>query len=241
MRMAQSAGKRKPDVSAHAAGSSALAGPTAPKPADCQAKALATSAKPENLNPAPGAYTYAINGTRRDLGAAGVATKLAPTTVSIGTRSIKIGKLVCFRVQRRYTPKIADTYTFVVRGGDLYIAGLDFYVAGRTTHVVPNPPIKAVDASNLNWQGTFSGSTTGQYAGSSIGRKNVKFNGGTEHALGVELRLSFAGAVKGTTRQDNYLSLGKGILLSEDVTQDRTIAGSQVRIAYKSKLKSVPR
>jgi hypothetical protein len=223
-----------------AASDSSLKPPTTPTAADCQAQALATSAKPETLVPAPGTYTYAVKGTRREQSSSGVPTKLAPTAETITTPSIKAGNLRCWRAQRRYTPKIADTYTFVVRGGDVYIAGIDFYTAGRAFHVVPKPPIKGVDASNLNWQGSFSGPTNGQYAGSAIGRKTVDAVGGRQRALGVELRLSFGGQVQGTTRQDNFVSLDKGLLLSEDVTQDRTIGGQPVRLAYKSRLKSAP-
>lgn len=223
-----------------ASSSSALKPPAKPTPADCQADALATNAKPETLVPAPGTYVYAVKGTRRERSSSGVPTKLAPTAETITTDNIKAGNLRCWRAQRRYTPKIADTYTFVVRGGDVYISGIDFYAAGRVFHVVPKPPIKAVDASNLNWQGSFSGPTNGQYAGSAIGRKTVDAVGGRQHTLGVELRLSFGGQVQGTTRQDNYVSLDKGLLLTEDVLQDRTIGGQPVRLAYKSRLKSTP-
>lgn len=226
--------------SGSAAVGSALQPPKAPTADECQADALKTTAKPETDVPPPGTYTYKIKGERRELSSSGVATALAPTAPSITTKTLSVGNLRCFRVQRKYTPKLADTLTFVIRGGDIYISKLDLFVAGKTYTVDPKPPIKAADQSNPDWQGNFSGPTSGNYTGTAVGTKTISALGKKQKALGVELRMAFGGAVKGTTRQTNWISLNKGILLSEDVTQDRSIGGRPVRLSYKSQLESAP-
>lgn len=218
--------------------SAVLKPPAKPTAADCRADVLRTNVKPSNLVPPPGNYTYSTNGTRQDVNG-GASTSLPTSSPLRISPSTRVGKVVCFRSQTVYTPKEADTVTFAVRGGDVYITAIDSFVAGQTPHLRPDPPIKAVDGSGAQqWSGRFGGPSSGQYAGSAIGRKSFTFQGRRQRAFGVELRFSFAGELRGTSRQDNYVSLKNGTVFQQVVQQDRDFGGESVRLRYKSTLKS---
>jgi hypothetical protein len=180
-----------------------------------------------------------MKGSRRDLSASGVPVDLpgtAPVTVTPATR---VGKLVCFRTQITYTPKQANTVTFVIRGGDFYITRIDFYVAGQTLALRPDTPIKAIDGSGaLDWNGSFGGPTAGSYSGSALGRRSFSFRGRRDRALGVELKLRLSGELRGSNSQDFWISLRRGTLYQQKVRQVQNFGSQPIALDYTAKLKS---
>ena len=211
--------------------------PKQPAPEDCAA-APKSDQEPADLVPEPGRYTYTVEGTREEKGS-GTPTKLPSEAPLIVTPSVNVGKVACFRTQFVYSPKEADTVTFAVSGEDVYITGIQSFVAGQTPGFKPEPPIKAIQGTGTeDWGGEFGGPTTGQYQGSFLARKPLEFEGKSERALGFELRFSFAGEVRGTSTQSTYVSPTKGYLFEQDVEQDRDFGGQSVVLKYKAKLKS---
>jgi hypothetical protein len=216
-----------------------LTPPEKPTPEDCGGEAVASDKKAdEGLVPKPGTYVYDVKGTRGESGA-GADTALPKTAELRVTPSTKMGNVVCFRAQTVYTPKEADTVTFVVRGGDIYITKLDFFVAGQTPEIVPQPAIKAVDGSGAEqWQGTWSGPTTGSYKAVLQERQEFSFEGKTENVPGVQLDFEFKGELNGKSSQLTYASLEGGTLYQQKVEQERGFGGTSVTLKYDWKLKS---
>lgn len=216
-----------------------LAPPEKPTPEDCGGEAVAADKKADRgLVPKPGTYVYDTKGTRGESGA-GADTALPKTAELRVTPSIKIGNVECFRSQTVYTPKEADTVTWVVRGGDVYITKMDFFVAGQTPELVPQPPIKAVDGSGTDqWQGAFSGPTTGTYKAVLQERRPFSFEGRSENVPGVQLDFAFKGELNGKSSQLTYGSLDGGTLYQQKVEQERSFGGTSVTLKYEWKLKS---
>jgi hypothetical protein len=218
-----------------------LTPPTQPTAQDCRPDVLHTNVKLQNTPPTPGRYSYTVKGTRRDLSRSGVPVTLPSTAPLIVSSTTHTGNVVCFRTQIAYTPKQANTVTFALRGGDFYIVSIDFYVAGQTLRLRPNPPIKAVDGSGtLDWGGTFGGPTTGSFAGSQLGRKSFTFKGRRDRAIGVQLRFSLSGELRGSNVQTLWLSLTRGTLYQQKVQQVQNFGSQPVELRYTANLKSAP-
>lgn len=219
--------------------SSKLAPPGKPTAADCRADVLKTDVKPSVTATPPGRYTYSMEGTRRDLRASGVPVTLPRTSPLTVTEATREGNIICFRGQTAYTSKQANTITFAIRGGDLYIASIDFFVAGQTLTLEPNPPIKAVDGSGAqDWSGSFSGPTKGSYTGSALGRRSFTFEGRTERALGVELKFKLTGELRADISQTLWLSLDRGTVYEQKVEQVQNFGTQPIELKFEAKLKS---
>lgn len=219
--------------------SSKLAPPEKPAAADCRADVLKTDVKPSVTPTPPGRYTYAMQGTRRDLRASGVPVALPRSSPLTVTESTQDGNIICFRGQTAYTSKQANTITFAIRGGDLYIASIDFFVAGQTLTLKPDPPIKAIDGSGAtDWSGTFSGPTKGSYTGSALGRRSFTFQGRSERALGVELKFDLTGELRAKISQTLWLSLDRGTVYEQKVNQRQDFGTQPIQLEFAAKLKS---
>ncbi|HEX8052747.1 MAG TPA: hypothetical protein VF517_07120 [Thermoleophilaceae bacterium] len=219
-------------------GSASLQPPETPKPEDCAGDALKTGERADNLAPKPGTYTYDQKGTRSESGS-GSGTALPKTAELRVTPTIKVGNLVCFRSQTAYSPKEADTTTFVIRGGDVYVTSLDSFVAGQTAQFRPNPPIRGVDGSGAEqWTGSFGGPTQGTYEGTLLPRQSFSFEGKSTKSPGVKLHFAFKGELSGESTQETYVSLDDGTLFRQKVDQTRNLGASSVKLKYDWKLKS---
>jgi hypothetical protein len=231
-----SGGGETPGSTPAASAGNAPAAPQRPTAADCDASQLRTTVHAGDLIPPSGGFAYRVQGKRQVLGAAGGETSLpARTQFSVGP-VLRAGKLACFAVQRRYTPEFVDTGTFVVRGSDVYLTKLDIFGAGNRVSIAPSPPVKTLDGASLSWSGSFGGPTRGQFSGTTLGRRTIRLGGQRVHAIGVELRLAFAGDVQGTARTETWLSLKRNVVLSERAIQDRTIGGDHVKLDYTATL-----
>jgi len=219
--------------------SASLKAPEQPVEKDCAPDQLRTNVKPESGAPEPGTYTYAMKGTRRDLNKSGVSVALPKTAPLLITPSTKLGNVICFRSQIRYTPKQANTVTFAIRGGDFHIVAIDFFVAGQTLTVKPDQPLKAVDGSGtLSWFGRFTGPTTGTYRGTTLGRRSFTFQGKSERAIGIELVFKFSGELRGSNKQTIWISLERGTLYEQDLEQVQNFGSQPIALKYAAKLKS---
>lgn len=210
--------------------------PTVPAAADCAQEALRTDTAAGEGAPPAGRHRYTVRGERQTLGSAGGTTALPERAEFEVTEARTIGNLICYRVQRRYTPQLADEATLVVRGGDVYLAKLTSYVAGRALEVNPDPPVKAIDGDDLEWSGTFEGPTRGSYAATNLGRRAVSAGGRRQRAIGIELRVSFTGEVDGTLHSQTWLSIDDFLPLVEETRQDRTLGGDRTRLDYTARL-----
>ena len=226
------------DDSSSGGGESArLEDPTKPTAEACATETLATSAKPDYLVPRAGSYRYSMRGTRKTLAQESVASPLPKQTQFVFTPPLASGNVRCYRTQRRYSPDVADTTTVAVRGSDVYVTNLDVFTRGKTYTVKPNPPIKVLDGDDFEWGGTFSGPTTGRYQANVLGRRPIAAGGGKrERAVGVQLRVSFAGDLRGTARTVTWFSMDSNLPLLEQSKQDRDVAGLRLGLEYEAKL-----
>lgn len=224
-------------------GQATLEPPTTPTREECATEQLEASEPPDDLVPPPGDYTYEVDGTRRTLGAAGGETRLPDSFTFTITEARSIGQLRCFTIHRPYTPQLADQTTFVVRGGEAYVTRVRAIAAGRAIEIVPNPPIKALSGDDLEWSGSFRGPTRGTYAGSLLGRRAIRVGGRRERALGVELRLSLAGELRGTSVTRTWFSQESNLVLQEDARQERTAGAERLVLDYEARIdpQDVPR
>ena len=213
--------------------------PEQPAARDCAGEKLRTDVKPQSTAPDPGRYTYAVEGTRKELRRSAVAVALPKTAPLFVTPATKIGNVICFRTQIRYTPKQANTVTFAIRGGDFHIIEIDFFVAGQTLTFKPDVPLKAVDGSGtLSWNGTFTGPTKGSFKGTTLGRRPFTFRGRTERAMGIELQLRLSGELRGSNKQRIWISLDRGTLYEQRLEQVQNFGSQPMALDYHAKLRS---
>jgi hypothetical protein len=218
-----------------------LRGPGTPSKRDCSVSSLRTNVSAQNLAPAPGSYSYKVKGTRSLSGGTKSAKRLPPVLSVIVTPSRRYGELVCFRVQRRYTTALGDTATFAVRGSDVYLTHLTLQSGGEITEIHPAPPVRSLAGNDLNWSGTFSGNTQGQFAGNVIGRRSLPLpGGGRDRAIGIQLRVSFAGQTRGTLDTTQWLSASRNFVLAEKVDLNRTFGLDHEHLHFQSHLQSLP-
>ena len=227
------------DDSSESGETAKLENPTRPAAADCATDALATSAKPDYLVPKAGNYRYAMQGTRKTLAQESVSSPLPRQTQFVFTPTLSEGNLRCYRTQRRYAPDVADTTTFTVRGSDVYVTNLDVFTRGKTFTVKPEPPIKVLDGDDFEWGGSFSGPTNGRYQANVLGRRAMQVGGKRERAVGVQIRLSFAGDLRGTARTVTWFSMENNLPLLETSKQDRDVAGLRLGIEYEARLEGL--
>jgi hypothetical protein len=215
--------------------------PTPPGADDCASPSLATRQRPDELAPEAGTYRYETDGilsTLRD-GRVTDRRQLPGTTPVIVTEARRVDALRCFRVQRRLTDSLADTATVVIVGSDVYIARLELQAGGDLIEVVPRPPIRSLAADELEWAGSFAGPTRGVYEASILGRRTMRVGGARVRAVGIEIRLSYAGDVRGRERSRAWFSLRENLALTEQVERERDFGLERQRLDYRSKLVSL--
>jgi len=144
-------------------------------------------------------------------------------------------------VQRRYTTALGDTATFAVRGSDVYLTHLTLQSGGEITEIQPAPPVRSLAGNELNWSGSFSGDTQGQFAGNVIGRRSLPLpGGGRDKAIGIQLRVSFAGQTRGTLDTTQWLSASRNFVLAEKVDLNRSFGLDHEHLQFQSHLQSLP-
>lgn len=216
--------------------------PTAPNQRDCRVADLRTDVGAQNLAPDPGTYSYKVQGTRSLKGGGTNSVKRLPAVVKvIVTPTRDYGKVVCFRVQRRYTAALGDTATFAVRGSDVYLTDLTLQSGGEITVIDPSPPVLSLAGNQVTWSGTFSGETNGQFAGDLVGRRSLPLpNGQKVQAIGIQLRVSFSGQTRGTLNTTQWLSASHNFVLGETLDLNRSFGLDHEHLQFQSHLQSLP-
>lgn len=216
--------------------------PTVPTVDDkeCAAGVLATNAAPDrSLIPEPGQYRYALKGTRTLLGPKRAVKALPREASAFITPARRIGNLRCFRLMIRLAPNLEDTATFVVRGSDLYVAGLRLRQGGQLIDARPEPPSLGFDARELEWEGTYTGATSGRYALEVVGRRDVRVRGRSIETVGLDARVSYRGEIEGTERALRWFAPRGGLLVRAKISQERFVGLDRARLDYRLRLKSL--
>ncbi|MBI2691126.1 MAG: hypothetical protein HYX29_04180 [Solirubrobacterales bacterium] len=222
------------------AGAIQVKAPAPPGATACAANALRTSASPDDLVPKPGTYEYAVKGSRKVVGSNGEATPLPTSIQFIVTPERKYGNVRCFNVQRRYTAALADTATFSVRGGDVYLTRLDTQNGGEFISVTPEPPVLSLNGAEQQWSGEFQGPTSARYTAEIVGLKKLRVGGSSQQAVGIESETKFNGELDGSEKSVRWLSSRDNVVLMETVTQRRTFGVDRLEMSYTARFKSGP-
>ena len=191
--------------------------------------------------PAPGRYAFASRGvieTRRD-GKVVERRQLPKTMDAYVTDARTVGGVSCFRVQNRLTGEIADTATFALRGEELFLVAVELQSGGDLVTYVPNPAIRSLDPKELEWTGTFAGTTQGDYQASVVGRRTIKVGGRRVRTVGVELRSTFAGDLQGWQTATTWLSVDEKLPVIIDSETVREYGLDQYRAKFHAVLLSV--
>lgn len=212
--------------------------PEQPNATACAATQLRTSESADDLVPPPGTYVYRTKGHRELIGEGGESRPLPKRTEYVITQARDFGNVRCFGVQRRYTEALADSATFAVRGGDVYLTLSEVQSGGQFTTVRPEPPALFLSGAETEWSGTFSGPTRASYRMEVIGRRKIKVGNRTLSAIGIETVFSFDGEVRGLERATRWLSERDNLVLSERVSQQRTFGLDETKLVYRAQLTS---
>jgi hypothetical protein len=228
------------DESPDSAGTIQVKAPSPPDATACAANTLNTAAAPDDLVPTPGTYEYAVKGSREVVGSADPAKPLPTSMQFIVTPERKYDNLRCFNVQRRYTEALADTATFVVRGGDVYLTRLDTQNGGEFISIAPEPPVISLNGAEQQWSGEFKGPTSARYVADVVGLKKLKVGGRSQQAVGIETVIKFNGELDGSEKSLRWLSSSDNVVLMETVTQRRKFGVDELEMSYTARLKSGP-
>lgn len=228
------------DENPASAGTIQVKAPAPPEATACATNTLKTSAAPDDLVPKPGTYEYAVKGSRKVVGSEDPAKPLPTSMQFIITPERKYGNLRCFNVQRRYTHALADTATFVVRGGDVYLTRLDTQNGGEFISIAPAPPVVSLNGAEQQWSGEFQGPTSARYVADVVGVKKLKVGGRSQQAVGIETVIKFNGELDGSEKSERWLSSSNNVVLMETVTQRRKFGVDELEMSYTARLKSGP-
>ena len=217
-----------------------LAPPPPPPEAACATGELATERKPDRaLVPAPGRYRYRAAGSRTLSGAETRRTPIAREIEVVATPATRAGRLLCFRVQRRYSASLGETATLVVRGPWLYLTELVVHAGAQRSAIRPRPPVLAVAAGELEWRGTFGGPTRGRYSARVLGRRTLIVDGERRRAVGVEFSMAASGRVNGAERSVRWFGVDGGPVLAERTSQRRRLGLDRVSLDTDARLLSL--
>jgi hypothetical protein len=187
----------------------------------------------------PGTYRYRTHGTSGVPGEAVRGKDLPRVTELIATRSRRFGDLVCFRLQKRYAPDLANTETYVLRGSELFLVGLRLQARGSSREVRPVPAVLFGSDSGSKWSGRFSGGTSGSYVVTGLGERTLSFDGGRLKVAGVRALVSYRGAVSGAQRMTTWISPRRRLVVLERVAMRERLGVSDVRLHFDRRLISL--
>jgi hypothetical protein len=191
------------------------------------------------LPPPAGVYRYRTRGVSGIPSEAVRARDLPRVTELIATRSRRFGDLVCFRLQKRYAPDLANTETYLIRGGELFLVGLRIQALGNSQEVRPVPAVLFGSNSGSKWSGQFSGATSGSYSVTGLGKRVYRLGGRRLQATGVKSSVSYQGAVSGAQAMTAWILPEKRLVLTERVVLQERLGVSNVRLHLRRRLISL--
>jgi len=198
-----------------------------------------STARKRQLPPPPGVYRYRTRGASGIPSEAVAARNLPPVTRLIATKSRRFGDLVCFRLQKRYSPDLANTETYVIRGGELFLVGLRIEALGSSQEVRPAPPVLFGSNAGSKWSGQFSGASSGSYSVTALGERVYRVDGKRLKATGVRSSVSYRGAVSGAQAMTAWILPQKRLVLTEKVVLRERLGVSNVRLHLRRRLISL--
>jgi hypothetical protein len=197
------------------------------------------AARKRQLSPPPGVYRYRTRGASGIPSEAVRARDLPRVTELIATKSRRFGDLVCFRLQKRYAPDLANTETYVIRGSELFLVGLRIEAQGSSQEVRPMPAVLFASNSGSKWSGQFSGATRGSYSVTGLGERVYRLGDRRLKAAGVRSSVSYRGGVSGAQAMTAWILPQKRLVLTERVVLRERIGVSNVRLHLHRRLVSL--
>jgi hypothetical protein len=155
---------------------------------------------------------------------------LPRVTQLIATKSRRFGDLICFRLQKRYAPDLANTETYVIRGSELFLVGLRVQALGSSQEVRPAPAVLFGSNLGSKWSGQFSGATSGSYSVTGLGERVYRLDGRRLKATGVRSSVFYRGAVSGAQAMTAWILPQKRLVLTEKVVLRERLGVSNVRL-----------
>jgi hypothetical protein len=189
--------------------------------------------------PAPGVYRYDVAGRQDITGAALRARDLPARGETLVSPSRSIGRLVCFRIQRRFAPDIANTETYVIRGGEIYVVGILIQALGETQYIRPEPAVLSATESASEWSGRFGGRTYGSYSFTVLSKGRFRVGTRRLRAVKISSSVSYRGAFRGTQDATTWISVDHGVVLGERARSSQGFGVSTLRLRSRSHLISL--
>jgi len=191
------------------------------------------------LPPTPGTYLYRTRG-RSGIPSEAVRVKNLPeVTELIVTKARHLPGLTCFRMQKRYTERLANTETYVIRGNELFLVGLRVEALGHSEEVRPVPAVLFGSNTGSQWSGQFSGRTSGSYSVTGLGQRLFRAGGRQLKVTGVKSSVSYRGAVSGAQAMTLWISPATRLVTSERLAMKERLGVSEVRIHLRRRLLSL--
>jgi hypothetical protein len=207
------------------------------KPAKVAAKGR-RGAKPVHP-PRPGIYRYRLSGAETVTGTATRARDLPASAEMIVSPARRIGEASCFRIQRRTGSEIANTDTYLIRGGEIYLVGLVIQALGETQRIRPDPAVLTATQAGSEWSGRFGGRTAGTYR-FSVGRsKKLRVGKKRVKAVQVTSSIAYRGAFDGMQTGTIWLSRAHQVVLSEKVRSRQGLGINTLRLRTSAQLRSL--
>lgn len=186
--------------------------------------------------PAAGTYRYSVRGSE-DLPDAR-PSELPATIETAITPTRRRGDLLCFGVDRPYSPRVGLANVYIRRGDDIYVTAIRLRTPNYVTTIKPRPAILAVPGAGERWRGTFRGATSGEYRTKLLGRRTLSVAGERVEAFGVQLRAQFSGASAGSQRTRTWLAMKRPLVLAEQGELTLRVGGATNRLRYGLRLRS---
>ncbi len=191
--------------------------------------------------PQPGIYRYAMAGKQVVPGAALRVKNLPSHGELFVTPARKNGSESCFRIQMRFSPEVANTSTYVIRGENVYLVSLLTQALGESQEITPNPPVLSASGSGSKWSGQFGGRTYGGYSFSALGKRTFRIGNTKVRTAGISSSVSYRGAFNGTQAVTAWIALRPNphIVVSEELESRQDFGVSTLKIKAHSHLMSL--
>jgi hypothetical protein len=191
--------------------------------------------------PQPGIYSYAMAGKQVVPGGALRVKNLPSHSGLFVTPARMNGSESCFRIQMRFSPDIANTSTYVIRGEDVYLVSLLTQALGESQEITPNPPVLSASGSGSKWSGQFGGRTYGGYSFSALGKRTFQIGNNEVRTAGISSSVSYRGAFNGTQAVTAWIALRPNphIVVSEELESRQDFGVSTLKINAHSRLMSL--
>jgi hypothetical protein len=221
--------------------------PAVPTAKSCAVRAADRVASPRTASgsaqpgrprpPAAGVYAYRTTGRSGAPSEAVRSGDLPARTELVVTESRRFGDLVCFRMQKRYGPGLANTETYVIRDDELFLVGIRIDALGASEGVRPSPPVLfASDAGAARWSGRFSGATRGSYSATGLGAGSYQLGDRSLRVIGLRSVVNYRGVVSGTQAATTWFTVGGRLIVSEEVTLRERLGVTEVRVHLRRSL-----